>query len=317
MTTDTSTERQGFRIAFTGDAVQEGLMRAHDLAPVLLAVNELCERANELLNQDKAAVHVRVSRRFVASSFEIFFELWQSLPDDSKALFADYAVTRSRELLEILGLVGATASDDPRTIQSVIELLKWQKGKRPKSVEVIPQDTSRSQALIVENVEGEKVTVNQNIFNVAGDVHIHDSFEDVFQPLEQSGVEALEVREEEKVVTSITRNEVPYFRLPDEPEEVLHEYEREVVAELISPHFREGLKWRFSTGKGERFTAEMHDTDFLAKLDRREQTFGKGDIVRMKIKSITSQTPSGIKSEHQILQVITINPPPFQITLRS
>jgi hypothetical protein len=66
--------RASFTIAYDGPALRDGAMDVRDLAPALLAVGQLFDAANTVLNQNEARVNVNVTATG-DGSFEIFFEV--------------------------------------------------------------------------------------------------------------------------------------------------------------------------------------------------------------------------------------------------
>jgi hypothetical protein len=70
--------RASFTIAYDGPALRDGAMDVRDLAPALLAVGQLFDAANTVLNRDQATVKISVTATG-QGSFEISFEVLQSV----------------------------------------------------------------------------------------------------------------------------------------------------------------------------------------------------------------------------------------------
>ena len=66
-----------FSIAYDGPALHDGAMDVRDLAPALLAVGQLFDAANNILNSDHTKVSVNVTATG-DGSFEVFLELAQT-----------------------------------------------------------------------------------------------------------------------------------------------------------------------------------------------------------------------------------------------
>ena len=82
-----------FAIAYDGTAVADGRMSVKDLAPALLAVGELFDAANAILNEDAAKVEAHV-KATSEGSFEVALECVQtSLLDQVVNLFSGNKVT--------------------------------------------------------------------------------------------------------------------------------------------------------------------------------------------------------------------------------
>ncbi len=114
------------RIAYDGEAVREGLMDVRDLAPALLEISALCDRANDLLNGDKAKISVNVRADFKTGSFAIDLDVVQKVFEHVKELLFGQAAQDAKYILEILGISAGGG---------VIALYKWFRGKRRSRAE--------------------------------------------------------------------------------------------------------------------------------------------------------------------------------------
>jgi hypothetical protein len=67
-----------FSLIFRGPAVDNGEIDVQDFAPALLAVGDLLQAANEVINGDQAKVAVKV-RSTTTACFEVDLSLWQQI----------------------------------------------------------------------------------------------------------------------------------------------------------------------------------------------------------------------------------------------
>jgi len=71
--------QESVQLVFFGDAVKGGTMDVRYLGPALLSFGQLLDRANVVLNGDRAEVSVRIRANLHKSSFEIDFDLVQNI----------------------------------------------------------------------------------------------------------------------------------------------------------------------------------------------------------------------------------------------
>ena len=77
----------------------------------------------------------------------------------------------------------------------------------------------------------------------------------------------------------------------------------ETYIQIESVSFKEKNKWKFSNGKFF-FNANITDEDFLAKIDSGELRFGKGDILKVKLKTVQTIAHNKLKSDYEVIKVI-------------
>ncbi len=84
---------------------------------------------------------------------------------------------------------------------------------------------------------------------------------------------------------------------------VLSDREYEGVFAIIAPVFKGGNKWRLSDGNATSNVA-IADRVFLERVDARQESFFKGDLLKCKIRTQQWQTESGLRTEHEVLKVV-------------
>ena len=112
-------ETARFEIKFVGEAVASGAIDVKYLAPTLLAVGDLIEESNRVLNGNRALVSVQLKADFQPGSFEGLLELGVSFLDQAKNLFAEGGLHDAKGILESIGFWGCSGVTLYRLIRKI------------------------------------------------------------------------------------------------------------------------------------------------------------------------------------------------------
>jgi len=276
-----------------------------------MALGDLCERTNKLLNGDDTKVALRIHADFKRGSFQVHVDLVQAQAalDVASALFP-HDLKSAKDILELLFGGGGI-------VVGVVELIRLLKG------EPIPETKVAIDGGILidfSNAEmaNSTVIISPTAAQVYADPISRKSIEKVLKPLEREGIDEFEVHKDDKMIQRITRNEVQYFKtsgaLLDQQDD--YEGDREGNFSIITASFEGGYKWRLFDGHA-RFTADITDEAFLERVDAGEK-FGKGDVLVGTLHIRQWRDDNGLHAEYQITHVASIKPArkPKQLPLR-
>lgn len=304
-------------IAYDGTAIAGGIMDVRDLAPALLAMGQACKVANRMLNADavEATTYVRSDMR--AGSFEVTLELVLGAPNVVQAALTTLAENRdaisdAKQLLETLGLVGGGAF-------GLFQLIRKLKGKKPEIVEVV-EGPPAQQGHVRLTIDGTVIDVPATVVALAENADARRAVEDVVRPLEKAGIDSFEARPVGKPREQLaTKSDAYLFKAPMDSDvingEILADSETVTVLGVIRPHFEKGHRWGLHDGQATR-GYEMRDDAFLERVATRAVTFGKGDALRVRLRSRTWRDPiKGLQSLATVMEVLEVLPAPKQISL--
>ena len=286
---DYSTE---FTVSYAGDALSDHLMDDQDLGAALVALGKLFDRANLLLNGGGSSVKLNV-RATQPGSFEI--ELYTAQIFHSAAPFLAPGMFKSA--LDIMGIV--------LDIDGVITLIKRMRGNRPELVS--EESSSDMVTLEIEGLRTENMSADSLRFHapveawrLIQDKGITDAIYEVVKPVSKDGIERVSFRQGNQEMESVSKDEEPYFRLPDSTdieESVIH---RQALV-VVSPYLGSGQnKWRLRYGDSVNYYA-MKDEQFRDDVANGDRKFGAGDILVCEVK--VKGAPNN-RQEYEILKVM-------------
>jgi hypothetical protein len=291
-----------FHMAYEGPALATHEMNVKDFAPTLLAIGELLEDSNYILNgeQIKIVVNIRATH---PGSIDVILSVVQTFIHQTVSFFNRpdiNAIINAKELLGLIGIAGGSG---------VIELIRWIRGRKIKSIVKVDAGSFK-----MELEDGEARVISSQEVKLFGFLKIRKNIEAVVRtPLTKEGVEKV-VFVSDGSKSEINREEAEYFAAPPVEEEKIGETETETHLQIANISFQEGGKWKFSDGNVT-FFADILDIDFLEKVKKNEAVFAKDDIFKVKLRCRQFLTDGGIKAEYAVLKVIEHRSAAVQIKL--
>jgi hypothetical protein len=294
-----------FKICYDGPALANHEMNVKDIAPALLAMGELLEEANKLINGDKTKVAVNI-KATNPGSVDVLLTIVQDLIPQLKTLFTSSEVTAIVNAAGLLGIIGLTA----KNAGGIIGFLKWQRGRKIKNVITIEGEGYK-----IELDDGDSQNMSFEELKLFRSVSIRKNLEVIIKkPLEQEGIDKVSFNCGEQKSVEIKKEQREYFLAPDVEQELISEKEEEMNLQLIGISFQEGGKWRFTDGNAT-FFAEIKDDTFIEKVKKNEEVFAKDDVYSVLAKKRQYLSKDGIKTDYEVLKILEHRSAAVQIKL--
>lgn len=301
-----------FEIAFEGEPFEGGAIDVRDLAPTLLAFGSVIQAANKALNGDRAEASLKVAAAdhgsFIAQL--IVDVSWFADMLDVVAANPDRAVAAD-QLMSILlkagtGLAGATVG--------LLQVIKFLRGRKPDALE--PGAHFGHTAITLNRTT---LIVDAPTLALLKDIPTREAIENFGRKAAHvKGLENLSIGDPENKseTVEIERKDLPSLDVPEDdapPEpEVSH---RETWLKIISNHFREGYKWRFSDGSDRTFTAVMEDTNFQNRAQEGHQAFTANDAIKCRLREEQTLFSNSLSKEVFVEEVLDFRAGPRQLHL--
>jgi hypothetical protein len=289
-----------FAVTYEGPSVADGTMPVRQLAPALLALGELFADASQLLYPDRApvALNIKATERgsFLVQLLLEAERAWDDLIDisDSDTLLA-------LATLETLVIGGG---------QGVLWLIKRLKNRR-----IVGQEPAPAPGVIRLTLDDQTtVEIPSTVLTMYERVDVRRKARQVVSPLESEGIESVSFQSSGVESLAIEKEDLPAYEVAPGPEEPLLESEQEMVVEIAAVVFTEGNKWRFSDGT-HTFFAAMEDRMFLERVERGDEAFRKGDMLRCRMRIVQSRTASGLQTDYRVVRVLEHLPRATQLTI--
>ncbi len=287
-----------FHIIYDGQALQNNEMDVKDLAPSLLALSDLFDEANHILNNGQTKIGLNVKASFKTGCFGVELTVVQDMLSSIKNLFKDENILNAAT---IATLTGFTLKDIVKP--TLISFIKWLRNRKIKQVDIL------NNGLLRVVVDDESIEVEKKIIDLYRNFKIRKALESaIVKPLEKDGIDSFACSEDmpsngEKLFFSISKEEREYFIAVEPEDEQLEEVQTEVYLQLLSIAFQEDNKWRFTDGSN-KFHAEIKDLEFLQRVQCNEIAFRKDDLLKVILVMKQKITNKGLRPDYQVSKVL-------------
>ena len=304
-----------FTVVYDGKALHESRMDVRDLAPALLALGDVLEQANRVLNGDRATVSIHV-KAFNSGCFGITFETVQSCYQAVKSLLGQGSSVR--DTLEILNLLGFTVRDllitTGATSFGLYKLIKKTHGKKPKNIKMLE---NKNVSMTFETIDGveQQYIVHEDVSKLYVDSDVRGAIAKTVEPLKQDGIDSFSIEQDGKKEILVSSDDIGYFQQPtmDIKDISIDETPRECILSIVSLSFKEDNKWRLSDGNAI-FNVKISDKTFLKEIND-GVPFTKGDLLKVQLVSRATYAKDGLKTDYEIVKVLEHIKRPRQLWL--
>jgi hypothetical protein len=168
-----------------------------EIAPALLAISDLCKRANQLGNGDRASVAVFVILGAEQHGTQFKLQIVQTVHNQAPLLFIEQDVATAKEVFEWLGLVGSADG----SVGGLFKLLKWLKGRQPHSATKVLWD---GRDMIQVSAGGEVFLTFPQTAKLLTDPEAVQKAKDVVRPVGREGYQVVEFEYAGEVIDRVT-----------------------------------------------------------------------------------------------------------------
>lgn len=299
-----------FEIAFEGDPFDEGEIDVRDLAPTLLAFGNVVQSANKVLNGDRADARLKVAATDKGSFVAALTMDVGWLTDMLDAVTANpQRVVAADQLMDLLIKAG-TILGAPLGLFAALKALK---GQRPDKVE--PRGDGTTEITVSQTT----FVVDDRTVSLLQDLRTREAVESLATKAASiAGLDHLRIGADSGRNGSVrlTQNDFPSLRVPPEPNEPdLDIAHRDAWLKIVSVHFRDGYKWRFSDGGERPFTAEMEDVGFQNKVQEGLIALNANDAIRCRLREEQSISATNLLKSIYVEEVLEHRPGARQLGL--
>ncbi|AWJ93833.1 hypothetical protein Sp245p_28860 (plasmid) [Azospirillum baldaniorum] len=189
-----------------------------------------------------------------------------------------------------------------KVLTECIKLLKHLGGQPPASIKKADHGS-----VYVENNTGQVINIGQLTVNlVLENKEVSRAAQKfVKRPLERSADE-VKIMVDSQEVANINREEAQSF-VPIDASNILIENTAEVYLSVGTAVLQGKTRWRFTDGRNH-FSAQIEDLDFLGRVERGEERFGRGDVMLVKLRTTQKQAGGKLRAEYTIEEVLDHTP---------
>ena len=184
-------------IRYDGPALIDHKMDVDDIAPALMALADLCKRANALANDNRASVRLFIDMDVEQHCAQFKLQVVQTVFETVKSLLDDPRVATAKTILEWLGLTSGTSV-------GLFKLIKLLNGRKVDSISMSVID---GQNVTQIQAGGDVYVVHPNVAKLMSDPTAVKKVKEVVRPATKAGYESVEFDDGKTVVEKFTKQD--------------------------------------------------------------------------------------------------------------
>lgn len=300
-----------FSVVYHGDSLNEGQIDVRELAPSLLALDDLIEEANRALNGKFTKISLKLNANLQTNSFEVALEIYQWVVNQAQDVIQ---VADSVTIREVLGYLGFAWGAYKESL-SLISVLKKLKGKEVVNVK---KDENNNYLLVAVDSNGveTEVKVPLEIYVIFSNRTIRNAINKVLAPLRKPGMESIEWKYKGQITERVEKDDLPAFEPPVADPEVSHDDVIVGPFTIRSVSFDKTMKWRLvHKPTARKFSVTISDERFWQNIEDNRESFHKGDVLEARVEVVTKDTKAGPIKEWYATNIINHYAPKEQTRL--
>ena len=238
------------KLKFDGEGLKDNFIDVKDLAPSLIALSDLIQESNKLINGDKTTINVKVNADIKQGCFEVLLMFDFSVVENLKDLVTPETTRSIKEILEWLEIISSLIGEEPvgagGGLLGLLSLIKIFKGKPIDKNQIIGKYGNN----YTINTGGGDLIINEQTFIIHNAPSIRKLTQDFLSPLHNKGIDSIELYDDDKTHNILNHKDYkPFLDYDDWSEEKAHNTTTNITTRhlvVYKPEFNEDAKrWSF------------------------------------------------------------------------
>jgi hypothetical protein len=187
-----------FSVVYEGGALDDHAIAVNDLAPSLLALQELIQSADSYLNSGKTSVRLRI-KATQKGSFGIELQALQYTYEHSVDFLSGKHATALLALASILGIAKTLSP-------GLIDLIRKLGGEKPQKTKALDNGLTE-----ITLADGSTLKTKSQVVVIYQQSAVRKAAYKFVQPLEREGIDVIKIKDSNKISTEIMKEDVPSF----------------------------------------------------------------------------------------------------------